>query len=111
MRAPKNHSDCCNLVRLALTEIGALSVPYTVGMFRQMDPPHRPIRIGRNGFADEMACLADGRYLGAEVKFSETDKLSEDQEKYRDAVLSRGGVWVLADFRDGRDGLEGIRSC
>ena len=107
MKHPRNHADAVNLVRRAVSELGGIALPYTVGMFKQMDGD-RPVRIGKPGVSDIVACIG-GVFFGIEVKFSDKDKLRQDQEKFRDAIQLAGGKWVLADFRKGADGIEAVR--
>jgi len=101
------HSDAVNAVRLFVSEQGGISVKCTTGMFRQMDG-ERPIRIGEPGTPDVVACLG-GLFFGIEVKFSDDDKVKDDQRRKGSAIGAAGGVWVVADFRFGRDGIEPVR--
>jgi hypothetical protein len=103
----KNHSDAVNAVLLEVSRLGGLPLKYTSGMFKQMDGD-RPVRIGKPGASDVIACIG-GVFFGIEVKFSDNDKLGKEQESFRDAVQDVGGIWILADFRRGRDGCEVVR--
>ena len=104
----KNHSDCVNAVRETVSKLGGVSMKYTVGLFKQMDGD-RPVRIGQPGVSDVIACIG-GVFFGIEVKFSDGDKVSDDQDKFREVLEAAGGRWVLADFRQGRDGCEAVRT-
>ena len=103
----RSHSDAVNAVRLLVSELGGVSIKCTTGMFRQMDG-ERPIRIGEEGTPDTVDCIG-GIFFGIEVKFSDDDKLTDEQRKRGKAIEDAGGVWVVADFRFGRDGLEAVR--
>jgi hypothetical protein len=50
------HSDAVNRIRLAVSEMGGLSVPYTVGMFRTLEDERR-IKIA------QAVKAAGGRYV------------------------------------------------
>jgi len=63
------------------------------GVFRAFDDPARVVRIGPAGRAD-LQGVVDGRALAIEVKTS-TGRLRKEQEAWRDAFISRGGVWLL----------------
>ncbi|MGI9504997.1 MAG: hypothetical protein ACR2RE_18280 [Geminicoccaceae bacterium] len=102
----KNHGDCVNAVREAVSKLGGVSMKYTVGMFRQMDG-ERLIRIGQPGVSDVIACIG-GTFVGIEVKFSDGDQVSAEQDKFREVLERAGGKWVLADFRRGNDGCEAV---
>lgn len=102
----KVHSDGVNAVRHEISKVG-LILPYTVGVFRAMDSD-RIIKVGRRGVSDTIACI-DGRFYGIEIKTNDRDKQTTDQEKFQAAVQRAGGVYILADFRKGRDGLEDVR--
>lgn len=103
----KNHSDAVNAVLLEVSKLGGLPLKYTTGMFRQMDGD-RPVKIGKTGASDVIACIG-GVFFGIEVKFSDDDRLGKNQESFRDAIQDAGGIWILADFRHGRDGCEVVR--
>jgi len=99
----RNHSDAVNAVRLLVSELGGVSIKCTTGMFRQMDGD-RPIRIGEEGTPDVVACVG-GMFVGIEVKFSNDDKVNDEQRKKGRAIEAAGGIWVVADFRFERDGI------
>lgn len=103
MKQPRSHSDCCNMVRRMVSELGGIALPYTTGMFKQIDGD-RHVSIGRKGASDIVACIR-GAFFGIEVKFSDKDRLRPEQESFRKALEAAGGKWILADFRKGQDGL------
>ena len=105
----KNHSDAVNAVRLLVSDLGGVSIKCTTGVFRQMDG-ERPIRIGEPGTPDVVACIGS-LFLGIEVKFSDDDTLTDEQRRRGKAIEEAGGVWVVADFRFGRNGLEAVRTA
>jgi hypothetical protein len=97
------HSDACNRIRLAVSELGGISVPYTVGTFRAMDRD-RPVRIGTPGVSDILACI-NGKFYGIEVKVNR-DKQRPEQASFQAAIEKAGGVYVLAKFSDKEDGVQ-----
>lgn len=103
----KSHSDAVNAVRLLVSDLGGVSMKLTTGMFRQMDG-ERPIRIGEPGTPDVAACIG-GLFVGIEVKFSDDDTVKDEQRKRGQAINQSGGIWVVADFRFGQDGLTAVR--
>jgi hypothetical protein len=104
----RNHSDAVNAIRLTVSEMGGISVKYTTGMFAALDDPSRKIKVGEDGTSDILACIA-GRFIGIEVKFSDTDAQRKNQKSFQSALERAGGIYVLADFRRGRDGVEDLR--
>jgi hypothetical protein len=97
------HSDACNAIRLAVSKLGGVSVPYSVGVFRPMDS-ERAIRIGTPGVSDILACI-NGKFYGIEVKVNR-DKQRPEQASFQAAIEKAGGVYVLARFTDKDDGVE-----
>jgi hypothetical protein len=100
------HSDACNRIRLAVSEMGGLSLPYTTGMF---EAAGRPVKVGREGASDIIACI-DGRFVAIEVKVGH-DTWRLDQRMFRSAVERAGGVYVLARFTPDVDGVETLRAA
>lgn len=101
------HGEARRRVREFFTQkTGGLIVPYTVGRFLTLDGK-RTVSIGRSGVADDIACL-DGRYIAIETKASDSDAQKKDQKKYQALVEKNGGLYIIADFRRGRDGLSAI---
>lgn len=109
MNKIKNHSDAVNAVRLLISELHGISIKCTTGKFRQLDG-NRVITVGEPGTPDTVECLG-GLFLGIEVKFSDDDKLDDDQRRKLNAIEAAGGIAVVADFRHGRDGLQPIRDA
>jgi hypothetical protein len=101
------HSDAVNAIHLAVSDMGGITVPYTVGMFRQVDPPHRLVKVGRPGVADILACI-DGRFVAIEVKVGR-DTQRQTQKPFQRAVEANGGIYVLARFTATEDGVETLR--
>jgi hypothetical protein len=101
------HSDACNRIRLAVSEMGGLSLPYTTGGFKDADD--RLIRVGRPGASDIIACIG-GRAVFVEVKVG-YDKWRCDQKDFAKAVRASGGLYVLARFTDTEDGVETLRAA
>jgi hypothetical protein len=104
----RSHSDAVNAIRLAVSEMGGLSVKYTTGMFAALDDPGRKIKVGEDGTSDLLACIA-GRFIGIEVKFSDGDTQRANQQRFQAALERAGGIYVLADFRRGQDGVADLR--
>jgi hypothetical protein len=102
------HSDACNRIRLAVSEMGGLSLPYTTGMFRQMDGD-RPVKVGREGASDIIACIG-GRFVAIEVKVG-VDYWRDEQQVFATAVHKAGGLYVLARFHDYEDGVATLRAA
>jgi hypothetical protein len=97
------HSDACNLIHLAISELGGRSIPYTVGRFRALDS-ERVIKVGQDGTADILACVR-GRFVAVEVKV-DRDPQRDDQKIFQAAFEKAGGLYVLARFTDrGEDGV------
>jgi hypothetical protein len=105
---PMNHASAVNRIRLAVSDLGGLSLPYTVGMFqRWQDPESRPIRIGEPGTSDTIACIR-GRFVGIEVKVG-NDVHRADQKSFQRAIEAAGGLYILARFTDTLDGVATLR--
>lgn len=100
------HSDAVNHIRLAISEMGGISVPYTVGKFRAMDS-ERVIKVGQPGVSDVLACVR-GRFLGIEIKV-EGDTQRDEQGSFQRAVERAGGLYVLAKFTRTENGVETLR--
>jgi hypothetical protein len=100
------HSDALNKVRLALSDMGAISLPQTVGMFTSGE---RPVRIGLPGTADIIACHR-GRFVAVEVKV-DRDRQRPDQANFQAAIEDAGGIYVLAWFTDRLDGVETLKKA
>lgn len=75
------------------------------GLFRQFEPPHRPVRVGVPGLSDAMLVVAVeitqamvGRTLGvalaAEFKRAQ-GRQSRPQQAFQRAVEQRGGAYVV----------------
>lgn len=105
----RNHSDAVNAVRLFVSELHGISIKCTTGRFRQLDG-NRVITVGETGTPDTVDCIG-GLFLGIEVKFSDDDKVDEDQAKKLKAIEAAGGIAVVADFRHGKDGLQPIKDA
>jgi hypothetical protein len=103
---PLRHSDAVNMIRLAISELGGLSVPYTVGNFRAMDS-ERVIKVGQPGTSDVLACFR-GRFLGVEIKVG-GDTQRDKQGSFQRAVEAAGGIYVLAKFTRSEDGVETLK--
>lgn len=101
------HSDACNRIRLAISDMGGISVPYTVGMFRQIDPPYRIVKVGKPGVSDVLACIR-GRFVAVEVKVG-SDTQRKTQKPFQAAIEAQGGIYVLARFSETEDGVETLR--
>lgn len=100
------HSDACNRIRLAISDMGAISIPYTVGMFRQMED-ERHVRVGLPGVSDILACHR-GRFIAVEVKVNR-DRQRPEQRRFQAAIEENGGLYILARFTDSEDGVETLR--
>lgn len=76
-----------------------------VGLFRQYEPPHAPVRVGTPGQSDAMAVVAVtitpdmvGKTIGVAVapEFKTTGgKPSQRQKDWRAAFEARGGIYDL----------------
>ena len=102
------HSDAVNRVRLALSDMGAISVPYTIGSFRPLDSD-RVVKIGIPGVADVLACHR-GRAVAVEVKVGR-DAHRENQRNFKAAWEAQGGIHVLARFTDEIDGVATLKEA
>ena len=100
------HSDACNLIRLALSELGGVSVPYTVGRFRPLDS-ERVIKVGVDGVSDVLACVK-GRMVCVEIKVGR-DTQKPEQRRFQTAVEHAGGVYILARFNNQEDGVATLK--
>jgi hypothetical protein len=105
---PRTHSDCVNLLRLAVSDLGGLSLKYTTGMFLAPDSP-RKVKVGQDGAADIVACIG-GRAVFIEAKLDH-DVWRPDQQLFADAVRKAGGLYVLARFSDKEDGVATLREA
>ena len=104
---PKVHSDGVNMVREALSKHG-VTVPYTVGNFRRIDS-ERVIKVGKSGVADTLFCpRKTGRFIGVETKVTDTDSQRQKQKDFERILTANGGLYLIADFRKGRPGVENL---
>jgi hypothetical protein len=103
-----NHSSAVNRIRLAVSELGGVSVPYTVGAFRALDS-ERVVKVGLPGVADIIACI-DGRAVFIEVKVG-ADTQRNEQKSFQAAAEKAGALYVLAKFTDKHDGVEILRAA
>jgi hypothetical protein len=97
-----NHADACNLIRLAVSELGGLCLEYKTGALK--DGNGRLIRFGLPGASDLIACI-DGRAFFIEVKVGR-DRQRPEQRKFQAAVERAGGRYVLARFPGGIEALK-----
>ena len=102
------HSDAVNLARLTLSELGAISLPSTVGTFRQLDDD-RVVKVGIPGVADIIACY-HGRFVAVEVKVAR-DIQRKTQKPFQTAIERAGGIYILARFTGRADGRETIKEA
>jgi len=102
------HADAVNLIRLAVSEMGGLSLKYTTGAFLTRDTG-RHISVGQEGASDVVACI-DGRAVFIEVKVGR-DEWREEQRGFAQAVASAGGRYVLVRFDEHADGVETLKSA
>lgn len=100
------HSDAVNRIRLELSDMGAISIPYTVGAFRQLEAD-RVVKVGVPGVADVLACHR-GRFVACEIKVG-PDRQRPEQKNFQAAIEAQGGIYVLARFDDKQDGVETLR--
>ena len=100
-----NHAAACNLVRLAVSEMGGICLPYTTGGFR--DETGRLVKVGLPGASDLVACI-NGRFYGIEVKVGR-DRQRLAQKKFQAAVERAGGKYVLARFPS--PGVEALKEA
>jgi hypothetical protein len=83
---------------------GVLAWNAPCGVFRAFDAPERVVRIGPPGRADLLGVMA-GRAIAVEVK-APGGRLRPDQERWRDAFVAHGGLWVLAHSE--AEAMEGL---
>lgn len=100
------HSDACNRIRLAISDMGAISIPYTVGAFRALDND-RVVKVGLPGVSDVLACYR-GRMVAIEIKVGR-DRQRPEQQRFQTAIEENGGLYVLARFTDSEDGVETLK--
>lgn len=87
------HDDLVRLIRLYLSEVGALSIKIdTPGLL--FDKNGRPVKLGRKGVLDIAACLK-ARFIAIDAKIG-PDRLKPDQRKFCDAVKRAGGLAFAA---------------
>lgn len=103
---PRRHSDALNRVRLALSDLGAITLPQTVGMFTAQGSD-RPVRIGLPGTADLIACWK-GRFIACEIKVG-PDRQRPEQKNFQAAIEAQGGLYILARFTDTQDGIATLK--
>src|SRR5688500_5724333 len=97
------HSDLLNQLRLAVSDLGGVVLPITVGVFRNIGD-RRVVKIGIPGSSDLLACIG-GRFVEIEGKVGR-DRRRPEQAKFQAAVEAAGGVYVLArDVEDLRRAL------
>ena len=103
-----NHSSAVNRIRLAVSALGGVSIPYTVGSFRAMDSD-RVIRVGLPGVSDILACIG-GRFIAVEVKVGR-DTQRDEQKSFQAAAEKAGALYVLAKFTDKEDGVVTLKAA
>lgn len=103
---PIRHSDAVNMIRIAISEMGGVALPYTVGKFRALDS-NRVVKVGIEGVSDIVACIG-GKFIGVEVKV-EGDRHREGQKTFRDAIEKAGGKYILARFSARENGVETLK--
>lgn len=102
------HDNLVKLIRIYLSEIGALSIHVeTPGLL--YDKTGRPVKIGKKGRLDICACI-QGRFVAIDAKIGR-DNLTADQVRFANAVIAAGGIafaaWSVDDVRD-RLRIEGL---
>lgn len=103
------HTDACKRVMLLLSDLGCFAPTLRpVGLFTDANGVRR--RLGVSGEADVQATAPGGRAVAVEVKIGR-DPLRPDQVRWRDGFVAAGGLYVLARFRDGEDGLDAVRDA
>jgi hypothetical protein len=102
------HSDACNEIHLAVSALGGVSVPCTVGKFRRLYSDD-VVKIGIPGTSDVLACI-NGKFYGIEVKV-DRDRQRPEQATFQAAVERAGGVYVLAKFDHKNDGVEILKGA
>lgn len=89
-----NHTALVNSIRIKLSELGCIALPYITADLRPLVGQGR-IKVGLKGVSDIIACTNKGRFVAVEVKTG-TGRLSLEQAAFRDAVISRGGIFIEA---------------
>lgn len=56
---------------------------------------NRYIRYGLSGSSDIIGLTQSGRFIGVECKWGK-NKLTENQEKFRDRIVGNNGIYVTA---------------
>lgn len=102
------HSDAVNKIRLAISDLGGISIPYTVGAFRALDS-ERVVKVGLPGVSDVVACVR-GRFVGVEIK-CDRDQQRPEQKNFQAAIEAQGGLYVLARFTDKEDGVATLKGA
>lgn len=95
------HNDLVRLIRLYLSEVGAMSVPVdTPGLLYTRDGI--PAKFGVKGTLD-IAATVKGRAVWIDAKIGR-DRLKPAQQKFVDAQTRAGGLafaaWSVADVAD-----------
>lgn len=108
MYKPKTHNEGINMVREWVSQHG-LILPYVTGRFLTMDGK-RVVNVGRKGMGDTVSCLKnDGRFAAIEVKVADGDRQKKKQEDAQRAIEANNGIYLIADFRRGRDGVADLQ--
>lgn len=92
MTTTLTHGELINAIRLALSDVGAMSWPNNTGAVKVGD---RFIRYGHPGSHDILGVLPGGTALGVEAKVGQ-DTVKKHQNDFHVAFAKRGGVSIVA---------------
>lgn len=96
------HMRLKNRILVRLSELGAMAWNNPTGVFYTITG--QAVKIGVPGAADIVGETKDGRALAVEVKTG-SGRLSPEQIKWRDAFVSRGGLYIEARCIDDVNGI------
>lgn len=103
---PRTHADCVNLIRLTVSELGGLPLPYTVGMFQALESD-RKVKVGLKGVSDTICCYR-GQFVAIEAKLGK-DPWRDDQRKFAASVERSGGRYILVRWDGQENGIETLK--
>lgn len=92
-----DHMRLKSLILVKTSQLNGMTWNNPTGVF--FTKTGMPVRVGQPGAADIVGETSEGRALAIEVKTG-SGRLTEDQIKWRDAFVKRGGLYIEARSLD-----------
>lgn len=85
------HMRLKSLVLVKVSQLGGMAWNNPTGVF--FTKTGAPVKVGQPGAADIVGETSEGRAMAIEVKTG-AGRLTDDQIKWRDAFVKRGGLYI-----------------